>query len=428
MTTADGRVTSGEFDALAKRVALELAAPHCAVAVSGGADSMALLLLAAAWAEKRGIALTAATVDHRLRAASTGEAKQVAAWCAARGIAHVTLVWRGVKPATNVQAEARTARYRLLGQWCRRHGVAHLLVAHHLEDQAETVLLRLGRGSGVDGLTGMGEVSTAEGVFLLRPLLTMPKARLVATLRAAKQEWIEDPSNANTAYQRVRVRQAMELLAPDGLAAQRIATTAERMRRVQATLVAATADLAARALPFRAEGWCSVDLATLRAAPDELALRALRDGLRLVGGQPFPPRLERLEALLAALRAGQGEGRTLHGCRLAAWRGGTVLVREGRGLPVAQSLPAGREIIWDGRFRVRRGRGRPVEVAPLGASGWRQAAAADPDLSKRLPRLAGLALPALWRNGILLAVPSLGLAENGAPEAVAVPIVTVTRE
>ena len=428
MTTAAGRIASAEFAALARRVALGLAAPHCAVAVSGGADSMALLLLAAAWAEKRGMALTALTVDHRLRTASTAEAKQVAAWCAARGIAHVTLVWRGGKPANNIQAAARAARYRLLGRWCRRHGVAHLLVAHHLEDQAETVLLRLGRGSGVDGLTGMGEVSTAEGVFLLRPLLTVPKARLVATLQAAKQPWIEDPSNANSAYQRVRVRQAMALLAPDGLAAQRIAATAERMRRVQAILVAATAQLAARALPFQAEGWCTLDLAALRAAPDELALRALRDRLRLVGGEPLPPRLERLEALLAALRAGQGEGRTLHGCRLAGWRGGTVLVREGRGLPEAKRLPAGREIVWDGRFRVRRGRGRPVDVAPLGAAGWRQAATADPDLASRLPRLAGLTLPALWRNGTLLAVPLLGLAENGAPAAVVAPIVTATRE
>jgi len=385
---ADGRVTAAEFSNLAARVSLSLAAPHFAVAVSGGADSMALLLLAAAWARRRGIALTALTVDHRLRAASTAEAEQVATWCAARDVPHATLVWRGVKPGGNVQAGARAARYRLLGQWCTRHRVAHLLVAHHLEDQAETVLLRLGRGSGVDGLTGMGEVSTSEGMFLLRPLLGVPKARLVATLRAAKQDWIEDPSNANSAYQRVRVRQAMELLAPNGLAAQRIVATAQRMRRVQATLVAATGELASRVLPFQAEGWCTIDLPALATAPDELALRALRDRLCRVGGQRLPPRLERLEALLLALRAGQGAGRTLHACRVAEWRDATILVREARGLPTAQSMPAGREIVWDGRFRLRRGRGGAVEVAPLGSAGWRLALAACAALARRVPRLA----------------------------------------
>ena len=132
--------------------------PALAVAVSGGADSMALTLLAADWAAARRGSIVALTVDHRLRNESRAEAKQVAAWLAARGIEHKILAWTGEKPSSDVQAAAREKRYELLEDWCRRQGILHLLVAHNLDDQAETFLLRLGRGSGLYGLSGMASV------------------------------------------------------------------------------------------------------------------------------------------------------------------------------------------------------------------------------------------------------------------------------
>ncbi|MCP5371685.1 MAG: tRNA lysidine(34) synthetase TilS [Hyphomicrobiales bacterium] len=184
-------------------------APHLAVALSGGADSLALTLLADAWARERRGRVTALTVDHGLRPDSGAEARTVAAWMAARGIAHQVLPWTGPKPAAGVQAAARTARLALLAGRCRELGILHLLLAHHLDDQAETVLMRLGRGSGPDGLAAMAPVLAAAETRLLRPLLTVPGARLRALLAAAGQGWIEDPSNADTRFERVRLRRRL---------------------------------------------------------------------------------------------------------------------------------------------------------------------------------------------------------------------------
>ncbi|HLU65659.1 MAG TPA: tRNA lysidine(34) synthetase TilS, partial [Kofleriaceae bacterium] len=169
--------------------------PRLAVAVSGGPDSLCLCLLAHGWAKARGGEVSALTVDHGLRPTSADEARQVAAWLGPRGIDHHVLRWTGAKPATAIQEAAREARYRLLGDWCRAAGVLHLLLAHHLDDQAETVAFRRARGSGPEGLAGMPAVRELAGLRLLRPLLGVPKARLVATLEAAGQAWLEDPSN-----------------------------------------------------------------------------------------------------------------------------------------------------------------------------------------------------------------------------------------
>ena len=159
--------------------------PRLAVAVSGGPDSLCLCLLAAGWAAARGGAVSALIVDHGLRPEAAAEARQVAAWLRARRIDHHVLRWAGAKPATGIQAAAREARYRLLGDWCRAAGVLHLLLGHHLDDQAETVALRQARQSGAEGLAGMAAVRELAGLRLLRPFLTVPKTRLLATLEGA---------------------------------------------------------------------------------------------------------------------------------------------------------------------------------------------------------------------------------------------------
>src|SRR5205823_2951019 len=150
------------------------ARPRLAVAVSGGPDSMALLLLADRWARQRGGEAWGLTVDHGLRPESAGEARIVAGWLAARGMAHEILVWSGDKPATGIQEAAREARYALLAGWCRAHGILHLLTAHHREDQAETYLIRRRAGSGVDGLAAMSAVRELPGCRIVRPLLSVP--------------------------------------------------------------------------------------------------------------------------------------------------------------------------------------------------------------------------------------------------------------
>ena len=227
-------------------------APHLALAVSGGSDSLALCLLADAWSRRRKGRITALTVDHGLRPESAAEAKQVARWLKARGIVHFILPWRGPKPERGVQAAARAARMARLVGWCSRHHVLHLLSGHQLEDQAATVLLRLCAGSGGNGLAAMPLVQDLDApgggsVRLIRPLLSVPELRLKAVLRDRTQAWIDDPSNRNSAYARTRLAAALGVLGREGMAATRLARTARRLGQDRAALDTACGDLLARA-------------------------------------------------------------------------------------------------------------------------------------------------------------------------------------
>src|SRR5690606_27785001 len=226
---------------------------------------------------------------------------------------HRILTWQGEKPQAGLQAAAREARYRLLAAACRKAGVNGLLAAHHLEDQAETFLLRLARGSGVDGLAAMAPTRLLSGMpelVLLRPLLGVPRARLEATLAAARLEAIHDPSNENERFDRVKARRLLAELAPLGLDARRLADTAGHMARVRAALEAQTRALRAAHARLGLAGDVSMDADALRGAPEEIALRALAAIVKQAGGAVYPPRFEALSALYAALRAGTlGRGR-----------------------------------------------------------------------------------------------------------------------
>jgi len=419
--------------------------PHLAVAVSGGADSLALALLADAWARRRGGRVTALTVDHGLRPEAAAEARQVARWLRAAGIAHRTLRWEAANssranlqapardpranlqvparnpranlqapvrnPRANLQALAREARYGLLIGWCRDHGVADLLVAHHQEDQAETFLLRLARGSGLDGLAAMAPVATRDGVRLLRPLLAVPKAALAAFLKRRAQPWIEDPSNLDVAYARVRLRALLPALAAEGLTAERLAATAARLGQARAALADSCAALLDRAIEADDAGYARLDVAVLAGAPREVALRALARLLVAFGGQAYTPRYERLCRLADELFAGLPGGRTLAGCRILPQGPGRVLIlREARG--IAPALAVGRApVVWDGRYTIawRRSRRGGLAIGALGESAARALRAAEPALELgALPRLALATLPALRDARGLLAVPHLG--------------------
>ncbi|MGE0749088.1 MAG: tRNA lysidine(34) synthetase TilS [Variibacter sp.] len=284
--------------------------PSLLVAVSGGADSSALLFLLARWrAERRdGPRLAVATVDHGLRAQSRAEAEAVKRQARTLGLPHRTLRWVGEKPATRIQEAARAARYALLMKEARRVGVAHIALAHTLDDQAETVLLRLAAGSGPAGLTGMRPTEMRDGVTLCRPLLSVRKAELVATLQAAEIAWSEDPSNADPRFARPRLRAAADALAREGLTPERLARLAERLRRHEEAVAAGAADVQAKLrhgrYPDRLDG------AALIAAPEELALRVLSAAIAAVGGGNLP-RLGRLEALWQDMRAAIAGGRRL---------------------------------------------------------------------------------------------------------------------
>ena len=381
--------------------------PTLAAAVSGGPDSLALCLLADRWARARGGRVLALTVDHRLRPESAKEARQVARWLEARAIAHRILVWDAPKPGANRAALARAARYRLMIAEAAGQGILHLLLAHHLDDQAETLLLRLARGSGVDGLAAMSPLVELADLRLLRPLLPVPKARLVATLQAMGQDFVEDPSNRSAASARARLRQPLAAIADAGLTARRLAETARRMGRARQALEQAAATLAARAVAIHPAGFARLDPRMLAQGSEETVLRVLARSLMAVAGAAYPPRLENLETLARALTAPGFRGRTLHGCRVLPQGLGLLICCESAAVAGKIPLPAGAWVRWDGRFAVRARAGSGLSVGALGEAGWvsiMRAGAALPGI----PRPAALTLPAIWAGKRLVAVPCLG--------------------
>src|SRR4051794_31669525 len=205
-------------------------APALVLAVSGGPDSVAMMWLAARWrrAMRRGPVLVAVTVDHGLRPEAAREARDVKQFAKTLDLPHRTLRWRGMKPKSGVPAAARDARYRLLAKAARAAGAAHVLTAHTQDDQAETLLMRMARGSGIVGLAAMARQSERDGVVLARPLLTIPKARLLATLKKAKIEFADDPTNRDTNFTRPRLRALMPALAAEGFDARNLARLASR--------------------------------------------------------------------------------------------------------------------------------------------------------------------------------------------------------
>ncbi len=411
-----GAVSAAEFTRLMDGTGPFEPAPHVAVAVSGGADSMALALLASDWAASAGGALTALTIDHGLRPDSAAEARRVAGWLAARGIAHRVLRWTGDKPGSGVQAAARAARYDLLTQWCRRNRVLHLLLAHHRNDQAETFILRLSRGSGPDGLACMAAISETPWLRMIRPLLGIEPGRLRAVLASRGQDWIDDPSNRDAAYTRVRIRAALAASAGGGSDTARLAETARRLGSARAALEAQTAALLARAAMIHPAGFCRLDPALLAAAPRDIARRGLSRAITCIGGHGYAPRRERLERLHQALVDGRlRRPRTLGGCLITPRRDGLLIAREPGAAAPPVSMAPGEEAVWDGRFRMVLGpagnkTGSRYRLGALGRDGWIRVAETWPEArGTRIPPPARPSLPALRdRRGRVVAVPHLG--------------------
>jgi tRNA(Ile)-lysidine synthase len=314
--------------------------PVLILAVSGGPDSTALLVLAARWcrALKAAPKLVAVTIDHGLRPEAAREAREVAQLARRLGVTHRTLRWTGRKPKSGLQEAARNARYRLLADAARKARARHVLTAHTLDDQAETVLFRLARGSGVSGLAGMmplAPMPVGEGgdIALVRPLLTVSKARLVATLKAARLPYADDPTNRDPRFTRPRLRTLMPLLAREGLTAERLARLAQRVGRVEAALSGVLDSAIVRfAGPVPEQGPVTLTAEPFFALPDELALRLLGRAIERVGDEG-PVELGKLEALCAAL----GEARDR--ARFRRTLAGAVVTLSGRRLLVERAPP-----------------------------------------------------------------------------------------
>ncbi|WP_445502459.1 tRNA lysidine(34) synthetase TilS [Microvirga sp. G4-2] len=298
-------------------------------AVSGGPDSMAMMHLLARWGLERRIPIFVATVDHGLRPEAAEEAAFVARKAATLGLPHRTLVWTGEKPRTGLQEAAREARYRLLIQYAREVGASHVVTAHTQDDQAETILMRLAKGSGLKGLTGMRRERNREGITHARPLLGWPKAALLDLCRTSGWRFVTDPSNADERFARVRWRRLMPLLAEEGVTASRLARLAERVAQADEALEIKAREALERATPEAGEGVFSFQAACLAEEPFEIGLRILAQALGRIDLDNI--RLQRLESCIERLRkailAGESLRLTIAGALLDLDRAGLLRVR-----------------------------------------------------------------------------------------------------
>jgi len=283
------------------------------------------------------------TVDHGLRAGSSSDARKVVAGAKQAGLKAIILSWRGKKPKAGIEAAAREARYRLMGAWLTRHRIATLFVGHTQDDQAETFLLRLARGSGLDGLSAMQArapwpVPGFPHLGVARPLLSFGRQDLRDYLTVRGQSWLDDPMNQDIAFDRVKIRKAGAALAEAGLSPARIAAAAAHLARARETLEIVTGAVLARAvrpLGEKVEDGLVLDAGAIGAAPREVGLRALAAVLMAVSGQAYRPRFESLERLFNRIAAGGFKGgATLHGCQVGPARGNfephDLLVRKER--------------------------------------------------------------------------------------------------
>ncbi len=379
---------------------------------------MALMHLTRRWLDLEGrkpVSVTVVTVDHGLRPESKEEATFVAEHARALGLSHTTLEWTGAKPKTGIQAAARRARYDLLASHARSCSAACVATAHTEDDQAETLLMRLRRGSGVDGLSAMAPISERNGVAIVRPLLGFSKGRLMGYLRASSVPFLRDPSNENVAFERVRLRHAMKALAAAGIRRSSLAVTAARLSRSRDALATITEDVLRQHFHVTDLAQGKISRGVFEALPDDIALRALGRILSLIGGTGEPPRLMRLEHLLSNLKLRKRET-TLGGCIMIAACGTLNFYRELGRLNVRPTpFEPGTKRVWDGRFILAFA---PIEdscmtVRQLGADGWLSYKKAMKE--KGLPitetRLAALTTPALWKGNRLVCAPLLSFSE-----------------
>lgn len=369
------------------------------VAVSGGGDSVALLhALAQLW-DRETVELHAATVDHGLRPQARQEAEWVVRTCENLGITHSTLRWKGWDGQGNLQDAARRARYGLLTDWAQSWQIPEVALGHTADDQAETVLMRLSRGAGVTGLSAMPLRRRRDGISFVRPMLGLLREDLRDFLRMQDATWLEDPSNEDPAYERVRARQALDALAPMGLTVRSLSQVAENMGQAAAALNW-YAFLAARDVIQVDGGDVLIARSPFRTLPDEIARRLIMEAVRWIGGTTYPPRRTPLAQLIRAARG--GDDGTLGGCRMVQHGDHIWICREFNAVRGERCVPPG---VWDRRWRLSGPEMEGCVIRPLGraglshCAGWRETGR---------PHAALVASPAVWRGSDLVAAPMAG--------------------
>ena len=405
---------SSEFSEIMNRIGYFEPAPALAVAVSGGADSMALLHLTNNWARTRNGKVTALTVNHNLRLEAADEARQVQKWCKNQEIEHHILNWQPPSPIlSSIQENARNARYQLMLDWCRANNVLHLLTAHHLDDQVETMFFRLTRGSGLEGLSAMSVQSVVSGVRLLRPLLTIPKARLLVTLEEEKQKWLEDSSNQNTLYTRVHIRQQLAQAKYNIDLKERSNVVASKLGKFRNLLENNLVSQMTYSVFILYQGYAYINSHKFIKLEKEITLKALGNLIRTLSGSEHPPRTNKLEQLNNLIRRKRLNSKYSIGGLLFETANENILVyRENKAMEEPVIIEFGVPALWDKRFVVKISletkNSAPIRVQALGSKGLAEVRKNARHLLKNLPpdRIIRT-FPSLWSLEELLSVPHI---------------------
>ena len=380
-----------------------------AVAVSGGGDSMALLDLAIRAAAQQNQTVLAVTVDHGLRPEAAEEARMVAAFCAERSIHHDTLRWDGQADG-NLMAAAREARYRLIAQWALDHDCAHVILGHTQDDEAETFLMSLARGAGVNGLAGMDLFPVYGGVRWRRPLMSVPRAELREYLTRRNIKWVDDPTNDNDKYLRVRTRKLLPQLDAIGLNADQISSSVHAMKMARSALEHYTIKEADEYVTVTG-GDVILPRNFNRVMPVEIQRRLWVAILQWIGGGQYAPRTSALFELDTAIL--DGRNHTLNGCAVIMKDDKIHVTRE---LNAVRDLTCATDEIWDRRWRMDGPHDPALTIAPVGEAGIRQL---DDWRSAGFSRSSIISSPAVWDEKTLIAAPLAGFNDNWTAQIVA---------
>lgn len=395
-----------DADTLRAEVRVRLPDPlpcRLGVAVSGGSDSTALMRLLADIAQQEQLELHAATVDHGLRPESASEALATAALAQRWGIPHEILKWQGWDRVGNLQDQARRARYRLLVAWAKAKGLQAIALGHTADDQAETVLMRLARAAGVSGLSAMSGSRKEGGIALLRPLLTTTREHLRDYLTAQDISWIDDPSNQDQRFDRIKARQVLSGLDQIGITAANLSRVAENMAQAREALARYTQESAVRCIQV-SDGDLCLDRGDFETLPEEIRRRLVIASVLWIAGAGYPPRHNAVDQVMDAISSGQTT--TLGGC---------ILVPEGKKTWICRELNAIRDQRarplepWDRRWIVSGPNHADAEIRALGEDGIRQL---ENWRSTGKPRTVVLSTPAVWAGDTVLAAPLASFANE----------------
>lgn len=368
--------------------------------MSGGSDSVALLyLLKEAFAETS-VDLFVATVNHGLREEAETEARHVADIARDLGLPHTILVWEDGPVAGNLQDQARDARYRLLADWANTNHIAAVALGHTADDQAETVLMRMRRASGVTGLAAMNPRRMQSGVAFVRPLLKLRRECLRSYLAQKGVEWVDDPSNSDPRFERVRTREALKHLEPLGLSVEALCAVADNMAKARDALDWYSFTAAREVVSVTKYG-VQFDQRGFRILPEEIAYRILRHALTWTSNLDYPPRRAAMSAALRSVR--HGSSFTVAGCQILTRAGRTWVIRELNALRDKSARPGE---TWDRQWRLWGQDASGLEVRALGHKGLSQFAEWR---ALNLPRTVLAVTPALWEGERIISAPLAGL-------------------